>query len=118
MRTLLVTLLLSAAALAQDVSPTFKMLTVTQLTVTGLDAWATSRVMALPIHHEYDPLYRPFTTHGNVILGASFATESVISLLVERRLAKRHRWLAYSLGSFMIEEHIVGTTCSLTHIHK
>jgi hypothetical protein len=95
--------------------PIFVGLSATQLVSTGLDAYATSRVMSYG-GVEDNPLQRPFVSHGNAVLAASWSVESTLSIMASYRLQRRgHKIMGRLLQVSEIAGHSVGAWYSLTH---
>jgi hypothetical protein len=95
--------------------PIFVGLSAAQLVSTGLDAYATSRVMSYG-GVEDNPLQRPFVSHGNAVLAASWSVESTLSIMASYRLQRRgHKIMGRLLQVSEIAGHSVGAWYSLTH---
>jgi hypothetical protein len=98
--------------------PTFVALCAAQLVSTGLDAYATSRIMSSG-GIEYNPLDRPFVSHGNAVLAASWSVESTLSIMVSARLQRRgHKTLGRVLQISEIAGHSYGAYYSLAHYRR
>jgi len=95
--------------------PIFVGLSAAQLVSTGLDAYATSRIMSAG-GIEYNPLDRPFVSHGNAVLAASWSVESTLSIMVSARLQRRgHKTMGRVLQISEIAGHSYGAYYSLRH---
>jgi hypothetical protein len=98
--------------------PIFVGLSAAQLVSTGLDAYATSRVMSSN-GVEDNPLQRPFVSHGNAVLAASWSVESTLSIMVSYRLERRgHKTMSRVLQVSEIAGHSWGAWYSLSHCRK
>jgi hypothetical protein len=98
--------------------PIFVGLSAAHLIATGLDAYATSRIMSSG-GVEYNPLDRPFVSHGNAVLAASWSVESTLSILASYQLQRRgHKTMGRVLQVSEIAGHSVGAWYSLSHYRK
>jgi hypothetical protein len=96
--------------------PIFIALSSAHLITTGLDAYATSVVMSLPGSVELNPLDRPFVSHGDAVLAATWSVESSLSILASAELQRhRHKTMGRALQVAEIAGHSYGAWYSFSH---
>jgi len=92
------------------------LITVLQLAANGADFYYTNRNAHTPKFVEFDPIARPFVTHGTPLRAAYFATY-VGGAIAGAELLEYfgHPKVALALRAAQIEENTRGAIISATH---